>query len=133
MSVRVRLSIDSSMKVAGRKIVESISTPGRPGLRAASACSTPRVTSSVFAHGSFSTIIIRPGPSLMTASPTIGQVSQATVATSRSRGGSRRRVFSATGTSARCSTENTGDSLWITSRWLGVSSMPSMRVFAAVL
>ena len=31
MSACVRLSIDSSMKVAGRKIVESISMPGRPG------------------------------------------------------------------------------------------------------
>ena len=60
MSAIVRLRIDSSMKVAGRKIVESISMPGRPGRIAASASSTPRVTSSVLAHGSFSTIIIRP-------------------------------------------------------------------------
>ena len=44
------------MNVAGRKIVVSISMPGRPGRSSSSALSTPRVTSSVFAHGSFSTI-----------------------------------------------------------------------------
>ena len=33
MSAIVRLSIDSSMNVAGLKIVESISMPGRPGLQ----------------------------------------------------------------------------------------------------
>ena len=70
-----RLWTDISMKVAGRKMVESMSTPGSPGRRSASTFSTPRVTSSVLAQGSFSTIIIRPGPSLMTASPTMGQVS----------------------------------------------------------
>ena len=35
------------MKVAGRKMVESISTSFRPGLSASSAASTLRVTSSV--------------------------------------------------------------------------------------
>ena len=55
-----RLLIDSSMNVAGRKIVESIAMPGRPGLSSSSAASTPRVTSRVFAHGSFSTMSIRP-------------------------------------------------------------------------
>ena len=70
------------MNVAGRKISESISIPGSPGFSDSSAASTPRVTSSVLAQGSFSTIIIRPGPSLMTASPIIGQVSQTTLATS---------------------------------------------------
>src|SRR2546427_9197960 len=34
-----------------------------------SASSTPRVTSRVLAQGNFSTIIMRPGPPLMTASP----------------------------------------------------------------
>ena len=33
------------------------------------ASSTPWVTSSVLPHGNFSTMSIRPGPSLMTASP----------------------------------------------------------------
>ena len=72
ISARVRLSIESSMKVAGRKMEESTSTPGRPGRISASACSTPRVTSMVFAHGSFSTMSISPSPSLITASPISG-------------------------------------------------------------
>ena len=38
---RVRLSIDCSMNVAGRKIVVSISMPGRPGRSSAIASSTP--------------------------------------------------------------------------------------------
>ncbi len=130
ISANVRLPIACSMKVAGLKIVESISMPGRPGFNSASTFSTPRVTSSVLAHGSFSTIIIRPTPSLMTASPMSGQVSHFTTATSFSRGGLLRRFFDATETSARCSGEKTGESKWMTSRWLGVSSMPSMRVFA---
>ncbi len=133
MSACVRLSIDSSMKVAGRKIVESISMPGRPGFNAASASSMPRVTSSVLAHGSFSTINIRPRSSLMTASPTRGHVSQTTLPTSPSRGGSARLPLSVSGTAARCSVENTGDSLWMAKRWLGVSIIPSMRALAPVL
>ena len=56
----VRFLSASSMKVAGRKMWASISIPGRPGFSAARAASTPRVTSSVLAHGSFSTIIMRP-------------------------------------------------------------------------
>ena len=82
-SAAVRLWSAISMKVAGRKIWASIWTPCRPGFNAASASSTPRVTSSVLAQGSFSTIIIRPGPPLMTASPIIGHVSHFTSATSR--------------------------------------------------
>ena len=121
------------MKVAGRKIVESISMPGSPGFRAASASSTPRVTSSVFAHGSFSTIIIRPRSSLMTASPTSGQVSHTTWPTSPRRGGLARRPLSVSGTAASCSTESTGDSLWMAKRWLGVSIIPSMRALAPEL
>ena len=68
----VRLWSDISMKVAGRKIVESISTSGRPGRSVSRAASTPRVTCSVLAQGNFSTMRRRPGPSLMIASPTIG-------------------------------------------------------------
>jgi hypothetical protein len=71
-SASVRLSIDASMKVAGRKIVGSISMPGRPGSSSSSASSTPRVTSSVLAQGSFSTMSMRPGPSFTTASPVSG-------------------------------------------------------------
>ena len=64
-----RLSIEVSMKLAGRKMVVSIAMPGRPGAIAASAASTPRVTSRVLPHGSFSTISMMPTLSLMTASP----------------------------------------------------------------
>ena len=45
----VRLSIDCSMNVAGRKIVVSIAMPGRPGFISPIACSIPRVTSIVLA------------------------------------------------------------------------------------
>ena len=84
ISAQVRLSIDSSIKVAGRKIsMRRSRCPGRPGWRSWSASSTPRVTSSVFAHGSFSTISIRPGPPLMTASPMSGWWSTRTSANSR--------------------------------------------------
>ena len=57
------------MKVAGRKMVESTSTPLRPGRRPSNAASTFRVTSRVLPQGCFSTISSRPGPSLITASP----------------------------------------------------------------
>ena len=68
----LRLPIASSMNVAGRKIAASTSIPGKAGSRTASASSTPRVTSRVFAQGNFSTISRRPSPSLMTASPMRG-------------------------------------------------------------
>ena len=47
----VRLSSASLDEVAGRKMVESISIPGRPGRSAASASSTPCVTSRVLRPG----------------------------------------------------------------------------------
>src|SRR5262249_57491534 len=59
-SAVVRLSNAISIKVAARKIRESTSTPGRPSRNAASAASTPRVTSSVLVPGNFSTSIRRP-------------------------------------------------------------------------
>jgi hypothetical protein len=59
----------------------------RPGRISSIAASTPRVTSRVLAQGSFSTISIRPGPSLMTASPKSGQVSHTTSPTSPRRSG----------------------------------------------
>ena len=68
-SARVRLSIDCSMNVAGRKIVVSISMPGSPGCISSIASSMPRVTSIVLAPRNFWTTSIRPGPSLTTASP----------------------------------------------------------------
>src|SRR6478672_6411548 len=71
-SALVRLSMAISMNVAGRKIVLSTSTPGRPGSSCCSTSSTPSVTSSVLAHGSFSTMSINPSPSLITASPFSG-------------------------------------------------------------
>src|SRR5262249_39191435 len=114
----------SSMKVAGRKIWASMSTPCRPGLSAASASSTPRVTSSVLAHGSFSTIIMRPGPPLMTPSPIIGQVSHFTSATSP-----RRTVLpprTSSGTLARSFASRTGRTYRRARRWLGVSMNPSV-------
>ena len=133
MSASVRFSIDCSMKVAGLKIVESIFMSGRPGANSASAASTPRVTSIMFAHGSFSTINIRLTSSSMTASPIIAQVSHLTLPMSRSRGGAIAPFFTmATGTPARCSGVNTGVTWRITSLWLGVSIIPSIRVFAPV-
>ena len=56
----VRLSIDCSMNVAGRKIVVSIAMPGRPGFISSIACSTPRVTSIVLAPRYFCTTSKRP-------------------------------------------------------------------------
>ena len=56
ISDMVSFSIDISIKVAGRKIVVSISTSGRPGRKASSAFSTSRVTCSVLPQGNFSTI-----------------------------------------------------------------------------
>src|SRR5262245_6026968 len=123
-SALARLCKASSMKVAGRKIWASMSTPCRPGLSAASASSTPRVTSSVLAHGSFSTIIMRPGPPLMTPSPIIGQVSHFTSATSP-----RRTVLpprTSSGTLARSFASRTGRTYRRARRWLGVSMNPSV-------
>jgi hypothetical protein len=65
----LRLSIDCSMNVAGRKISASTSTPGRPALSCVIALSTPLVTSTVFAPRYFWTIRSSPGPPLTTPSP----------------------------------------------------------------
>ena len=81
----VRLSIDCSMKVAGRKIVVSTLMPGRPACSSLIAASTPRVTSSVLAPRNFWTTSMMPGPSLMTASPIRGPWSMATSPMSASR------------------------------------------------
>ncbi len=71
-SAVVRLSIDCSMNVAGRKIVVSISMPGRPGRSSSIASSTPCVTSMVLAPRNFCTISSRPSPPLTTPSPQTG-------------------------------------------------------------
>ena len=68
----VRLSIDCSMNVAGRKMVVSAVMLGRPGCISFIASSMPFVTSMVLAPRNFWTISIRPGRSLMTPSPQIG-------------------------------------------------------------
>ena len=81
----LRFCSASSMNVAGRNMVVSISMPGRPGRICARAASTPRVTSIVLPQASFSTINIRPMSPLMMASPFIcGCVSRTIVATSPS-------------------------------------------------
>ena len=88
----------SSTKLAGRKMVVSISMPGSPGRISSMASSTPSVTSRVLPHGSFSTMSMRPGPSLITASPVSGWWSVATSATSPMRSDGRpapRRTTSA--------------------------------------
>ena len=73
-----RLSMERWMKVAGRKMVGSMSTPLFFRSSVARAFSTLRVTSSELPCGCFSTIKSRPGrtsglpstlPTLMTASP----------------------------------------------------------------
>ncbi len=120
-SARVRLSIDCSMNVAGRKMVVSTVTSGSPGAIAAIASSTPRVTSMVLAPRNFWTTSMRPGPPSMTASPQIGPESTRTVPTS-----ARRTVFpfrSTTGTAASCS----GPVIGCTSRMLNRLSPDSTK------
>ncbi len=78
----VRLSIASSMKVAGRKTDVSVCIPERPGWSFSSAFSTSFVTSSVLAPGNFSTTSISPSLSFTTASPISGWWSSTTFATS---------------------------------------------------
>ena len=71
-SAEETLPIDCSMKAAGRKMPASTVTPDRPGLSSSSAWSMPRVISSVFPHGNFSTTSSSPGWPLMMASPISG-------------------------------------------------------------
>jgi hypothetical protein len=60
------------MKVAGRKRSGSIAIPCRPGRISSMAFSTPSVTSSVLARGSFWTISMIPCRWLIAASPQSG-------------------------------------------------------------
>ena len=71
-SASVRFEIEISMNSAGRKMWLSTWIPGRPGRMSSSAWSMPWVTSSVLAHGNFSTTMSSPWWSLMTASPNSG-------------------------------------------------------------
>ena len=95
----VRLSIDCSINVAGRKIVVSISIPGSPGRISSTASSIPSVTSIVLAPRNFCTISSRPSPSLTTPSPQTGWWSSLTTPRSPSR--STRSPLRTTGTLAR--------------------------------
>ena len=121
---RPRLLSASSTKVAGRKIVVSMFMPGRPGRISSMAASTPLVTSSVLPQGSFSTIIIRPGPPSMTASPMRAWWSLTTFATSPTLMVWSPRV--ATTTSARSAGFRMGRMCRTVSRWLGVSMKPPL-------
>ena len=103
-SARLRLPSDISMNVAGRKMVESTSTPASAGFRAARASSTSRVTCSVLPSGCFSTIRSRPGPPLMTPSPIGGGEPSITSATSTSR-----RIAGMAGAEPAVAAEPAGD------------------------
>ena len=125
ISAQVRLSIASSMKVAGRKMVLSISMPERPGRIFSKASSTPRVTSSVLAHGNFSTMSRMPGPPLITASPISGHVPSLSSATSlRTSPG-----LPLMGRLARSSGPAMGTTFWTQSLWLGVSMKPPVPMY----
>ena len=130
-SARLRLSSATSIKSAGRKRVGSISRPGSPGRSAASASSTPCVTSSVLAHGNFSTTSISPGPSLIIASPISGWWPSTTLAMSLRRSGvPSARCLPLSGTCARSSGLAIGDTCWMPSRWLPVSINPPVPITA---
>ncbi len=111
---RVRLSIDCSMNVAGRKIVVSTSMLGSPGFISSIASSMPSVTSMVLAPRNFWTISIRPGPSLITPSPQIGWWSSFTRPRSDRR--SVRPPLLTTGTLPRSSADWIGCTLRMFSR-----------------
>jgi hypothetical protein len=117
-----RLSMASSMKVAGRKMVGSTSIPSRPGRSSSIAASSPRVTSAVLAHGSFWTTRRSPGRSLMTPSPIRGGVSMTTSATSSSRSTLPSRTV--IGTLARSRAVRIGMSCCTFSLCCGVSTNP---------
>ena len=118
----VRLLIESSMKVAGRKIVVSYSTPGSPVAISAMVSSTFSVTSLVFAPRYFCTMSIRPSPSLMTPSPHSCWLSCLTVPRSDIRRTLPSR--SATGTLASSSGPVIGCTFSMLSRFWAVSTKP---------
>ena len=125
ITARVRLSVASLMKSAGRKTDEVTCTPERPGRRSSSASSTPWVTSSVLAPGAFSMTSSRPVRPLTTASPISGWWSSTT------RLASPRRSWLALppprpsiGTSASLSAVRVGRMCRMWSLWLGVSKNP---------
>src|SRR5262245_25800321 len=112
-------------------MVESISKPGSPGRSSSSAASTACVASSVLAQGYFCTISIRPGPSLMTASPNSGQVSVTTSATSLSTSGVPSLFFLLPmGTCASSFGVTIGERDRICTRCVGVSMKPPVPMTA---
>ena len=127
---RVRLSIDCSMKVAGRKIVVSTSMPGSPGCISAMASSTPRVTSIVLAPRNFWTTSIRPGPVVDDGvADQSGPLSTSTSPRSASRSTLPSR--STTGTSARSlGADDRLDVLGSLSRWPSASTKPPVPTTA---
>ncbi len=125
---RVRLSIDCSMKVAGRKIVVSTSMPRSPGAISAMASSTPLVTSTVFAPRNFWTTSNSPGPSFTTASPISGPGSTLTTPMSESRRTLPSR--SSTGTRPRSSAPTIGCTCRTLSRWVSFSTNPPVPTTA---
>ena len=117
-----RLLSDISMKVAGRKMVESISRPFRPGRMAFRAASTCRVTSRVLAPGCFSTMSSRPGPSFITASPMGAGKPSTTCATSPSFKLTPLRKV--TGIWAKSAADWMAEDCDTARRWLGESMKP---------
>ena len=81
----LRLSMAVWMKFSCWNIVASNWMLGRLGSSVLTTSSTSRVSSTVSAHGSFSTMSIRPRPSLTAPSPSSGWWSSTTSATSPSR------------------------------------------------
>ena len=124
-----RLSSDISMKVAGRKMAESISRPTSPGRSKSRAASTLWVTSRVFPQGCFSTMSRSPGPSLITASPIGAGCPITTSATSPMRRGTP--LVNRTTVCARSSMVTIGARWRTGSRWLGVSMNPPALTRAA--
>ncbi len=124
----VRLSMDCSMNVAGRKIVVSTLIPGRPGWSFSIASSTPRVTSMVLAPRYFWTISMMPRPSSITASPNSGPWSMTT--SPRSSSLSTRPFRSTTGTFARSSGAKIGCTCRMLKRCPPSSTKPPVPITA---
>ena len=123
---RVRLEIESSTYEASLNTLSSTCTPGRPRLSSASACSTPRVTSSVLAPGNFSITSSSPLPLLTNASPITGECENVVSAMSPS--AIERPVSSRCGEVTAILAMSSGVSIGIAcstpSRWLGLSIQP---------
>ena len=113
------------MKLACWKIVVSKWIPSSPGSSDRIASSTPRVSCTVFAQGSFSTTSSRPGWSLMTALPINGGKAAWTVATSPI---VTSPLPPSTVTPARSAGPTTGSTCCTPIRWFGVSTIPPVPI-----